>query len=292
MQFNSIDDFFARAPAPLARGPIALIFGEDTCEIGSTVAHHRTLGFAEVLVFLPPQIALPEDLASGLADKAHVIGHDVFAPQAVPAAVDRLTAAAPPTTWFYYGYNAEYLMFPFCETRSIGEMLAFHTEERRAAMLAFVIDLYAADLGRFPNAVSLEEAMLDRTGYYALDRFSPDGMAMERQKDFFGGIRWRFEEHIPWARRRIDRVALFRPKNGLHLRADHTFSDEEYNTIACPWHHNLTAVVASFRTAKALRTNPGSRAAIESFAWQGSTRFDWTSRQLMELGLMEPGQWF
>ena len=64
------------------------------------------------------------------------------------------------------------------------------------------------------------------------------------------------------------------------------------NTFACPWHNNLTAAVASFRVAKALARNPGSRDEITSFAWRGSHPFRWNSQQLMELGLMEPGQWF
>ena len=73
---------------------------------------------------------------------------------------------------------------------------------------------------------------------------------------------------------------------------DFTLNDEEMNTYSCRWHHNLTAAVCSFRTAKALRTNPGSRHAIPTFRWPNSVRFDWTSQQLMDLGLMEPGQWF
>ena len=71
-----------------------------------------------------------------------------------------------------------------------------------------------------------------------------------------------------------------------------TLSDEEMNTYACPWHNNLTTVLASFRTAKALRTNPGSRFSIQDFRWRNSTPFTWHSQQLMDLGLMEPGQWF
>jgi hypothetical protein len=64
------------------------------------------------------------------------------------------------------------------------------------------------------------------------------------------------------------------------------------NTYACPWHHSLTAAICSFRVAKALRTNPGSRHDIADFRWHRSTQFHWSSLQLMELGLMEPGQWF
>ena len=94
------------------------------------------------------------------------------------------------------------------------------------------------------------------------------------------------------AERRIDRIALFQTRPGLKLLPDHRFNIEEYNTYSCPWHHNLTAAICSFRTAKALRTNPGSRHAIPTFRWPKSVKFDWTSQQLMDLGLMEPGQWF
>ncbi len=110
--------------------------------------------------------------------------------------------------------------------------------------------------------------------------------------DFFGGLRWRFEEHVPWNRRRIDRIALFKTKQGLQLRSDHTFTDEEYNTYSCPWHHNLTAAICSFRAAKALKTNPGSRDQISDFRWRNSVPFEWHSQQLLDLGLIEPGQWF
>ena len=110
--------------------------------------------------------------------------------------------------------------------------------------------------------------------------------------DFFGGLRWRFEEHVPADRRRIDRIGLFRAKPGLRLRGDHTFSEAEYNTYACPWHNNLTAAICSFRAAKALRTNAASRFEVGSFLWPSSERFTWGSRQLLDLGLMETGQWF
>ena len=89
-----------------------------------------------------------------------------------------------------------------------------------------------------------------------------------------------------------DRISLFKAKRGLTLRPDFTFNDEEYNTYACPWHNNLTAAICSFRTAKALKSNPGSKFDIHNFRWHNSTEFQWHSQQLMDLGLMEPGQWF
>ena len=78
----------------------------------------------------------------------------------------------------------------------------------------------------------------------------------------------------------------------MSLRYDYTFNDEEYNTYACPWHHNLTAAICSFRTGEALKRNPGWTYDIDTFGWHNSTPFEWQSRQLLDLGLMEPAQWF
>ena len=284
----SLDDVLRQHTALLSQGPVAVVFVEDEVEVASTLEHNLARGFATVLALMPAGFALPAELEQRVVR----VDFDPTPPGACVGAMNRLIAAAP-GTWFYYCYNAEYLFYPFCESRTIGEMLAFHGEERRDAMLTYVVDLYAGDLDAFPGAVSLDHACLDKSGYYALSRTDPaTGQPRDRQLDFFGGLRWRYEEHIPKASRRIDRISLFRAAPGLSLLPDHTFSDQEYNTYACPWHHNLTSAVCSFRTAKALKRNPGSTFDIDTFRWHNSTPFDWTSRQLMDLGLMEPGQWF
>jgi hypothetical protein len=289
MRHASVNSYIAARAAALAKGPTALIMAEDTVLVAETLAHHLNAGFPEVVLLAPAELPLDDDIAL----RVQRVDCDPYADDALVGAVNAVMTAAN-GAWVYFGYNAEYLFHPFCETRSIRELIAFHTEERRDALLAYVIDLYAADLTAAPNAVSRADAHLDRSGYYALARKdeAKGWEAKERQLDFFGGLRWRFEEHIPWARRKIDRIALFRAKPGLVLRPDFTFSDEEYNTYACPWHHNITLAVCSFRTAKALRTNPGSRYDIQTFQWRNSVPFQWHSQQLMDLGLMEPGQWF
>ena len=286
MRYNDFDHFLKKGQDALRKGPIAVILAEDLVEVDTTIRHHQFAGFREILLFAPHELHLPEKLEKSIRR----IPFNTAGDNAMQHVVNRLNDAAP-GVWFYYCYNAEYLFFPFCETRSVGEMLTFHGEERRDAMLTYVVDLYAGNLGEHPNAVSLETAHLDRTGYYALAR-DRGGEVMERQLDFFGGLRWRFEEFVPREKRKIDRISLFRAKPGLRLREDFTFSDEEYNTYACPWHHNLTAAVCSFRTAKALRTNAGSMFDIDTFRWHNSRPFEWSGRQLMDLGLMEPGQWF
>ncbi len=289
MQYETLKDFLARGRDALLKGPIAMVFAEDEAELNSTLRHHLDMQFKSVIIFKPEAFEIADDVAP----KVHQVAYDLAASDTVQDAVNQVIAAAP-GVWMYYCFNAEYLFFPFCETRSVGEMLTFQHEERRDAMLSYVIDLYAGDLDGHPNAVSLEDAHLDKSGYYALARLDPENHnhPKERQLDFFGGLRWRYEENIPAPKRKIDRISLFKAKDGLRLLDNHTFSDEEYNTYACPWHNNLTASVVSFRTAKALKRNPGSTFDIHTFKWHNSARFEWHSRQLLDLGLMEPGQWF
>ncbi len=287
MIFPSLRDFLTNGRGLLAKGPIALILLEDQIEVDSSLRHAIKAGFQRVVAVGAPRIAVDADLA----DHVVRVHHDMQADNALEDIVNGVIAAAP-GQWIHYAYNAEYLFFPFCETRTVGEMVAFSTEERRHSLLTFVVDLYAGDLDAHPTAVSLSDAYLDKSGYYALARKDKDDTLLERQLDFFGGLRWRHEEHVPPPRRRIDRVALFRAQPGLLLRGDHTFSDAEYNTYACPWHNSLTASLCSFRTAKALRRNPGSAPHIKTFKWHNSAPFHWRSQQLLDLGLMEPGQWF
>lgn len=285
------DDWLDGREARSLKGPVALILCEDAVEIGSTLRHHLEAGFRRVLALSPDPLDLPAMGITADAPVTNLIWNTRLA-DCHRGTVNALIDAVPEGTWVYYGFNAEYLFHPFSEHRRVGEMLAFHAEERRQAMLTYVIDLYAADLARHPDAVSLDETLFDRSGYFALGRQGPDGKLLERQLDFFGGLRWRFEEHVPENRRRIDRIALFRTAPGLRIGADHLFNVPEYNTHSCPWHHNLTATIASFRVAKALMLNPGSRGRIDDFRWHNSHRFTWSAQQLMDLGLMEPGQWF
>ncbi len=290
MDFDTLEQFAAQRPGSFGKGPAAMVVAEDRIEVGSTIDHVRSLGFRHVFVLAPPDLNVPP-APQGTKSEQHVIRSRSRAPGATQAAVNALIDVMP-GEWLHYCYNGEYLFYPFCEDRSVGEMVTWVTEERRAAVLTYVIDLYAPDLRTYPDAVSLDTAMLDSSGYYAEGRPDEHGNPKDRQLDFYGGLRWRFEEHVAKPKRKIDRIGLFQAKPGLRLREDHTLSDEEMNTYACPWHHSLTATICSFRVAKALRTNPGSRHDIHDFRWHKSTPFHWSSLQLMELGLMEPGQWF
>jgi hypothetical protein len=289
MQYESLAAFRADR-TDFGKGPFAVVICEDRTEIGSTIDHVLGLGFRAVFMVAPPDIGDAVVAERGDAP-IHWIREPARRPDIAQDFVNALIDKAP-GQWLHYCYNGEYLFYPFCEDRTVGEMTTWVMEERRHAVLTFVIDLYAGDLNRFPDAVSVNTALFDSSGYYAETRKRDDDAVRDRQLDFYGGLRWRFEEHVATSKRRIDRIGLFQARPGLRLRPDHTLSDEEMNTFACPWHHSLTGAICSFRVAKALRTNPGSRHDISDFRWHKSERFNWSSFQLMELGLMEPGQWF
>ena len=186
MRHKTLNDFIASGADALRQGPIALIFVEDSVEVNSTIKHHLGLGFSTILVFAVDDIAI--DL--GHEEVVHRIAYNPIEPEAVCTDVNCVIRAAN-GQWVFYCHNAEYLFYPFCETRSVKEMLQFHAEERRDAMLTYVIDLYADDLDLHPNAVSIERTHLDKSGYYALARKDPDANwePKERQIDFFGGVR-------------------------------------------------------------------------------------------------------
>ena len=287
MQFPTLKSYLNWAKGHAPKGPFAFIFAQDVIELTHTVAHHIKLGFPQTVVLADPPLARPADLPAETAFVQRATKSSADISQEMNAIISAL-----PRQWIYCCYNGEYLFYPFCESRSIGEMIAFTTEERRMTIPTTVVDLYAGNLRQSPDGVDVTNTYLDRLGYYEQIRQDDQNVPLERQVNIFGGLRRRFEEHVPWKKRRLDRVALFQAVRGLKFQPDFTFNRPEFNTISCPWHHNVTAAIGSFRAAKSLRRNPGSRNAISSFQWPGSEQFKWHSQHLMDLGFMEPGQWF
>ena len=217
MTFNSLADFKSTGGDRIGAGPVGIILLEDRAEVDSTVRHHLDMGFKTLIVVGVHDLGVSDEVAKEGQDRIIRVHHDMTADNALTDVVNTVIDMAA-GRWVYYCYNTEYLFFPFCEHRTIGEVCAFSLEERRDSVLTYVVDLYAADLNRFPDAVSIEDAHLDRAGYYALARVDRENNYAERQLDFFGGLRWRYEEHIPSTRRRIDRISIFRAKQGLKDR--------------------------------------------------------------------------
>lgn len=294
MQFASLSAYVSALRRQPPAGPIALIVAEDDVEVRSTIAHHAACGFAQLAVFHSPQMALPADLGGPQDDGRPGImriSFDTAQVDALPQIVNAVIPAVP-GLWLYAGFNAEYLYYPFAASRPVQAFTDFLIEERRQSVFCSVLDLYAADLAAHPDGVDRESAHFDGAGYYMVPRTDAEGAALDRQIHIQGGLRWRFEEHIPQTRRHNDRIALFQAQKGLQMGPDRTFNIAEFNTYACPWHHSPTAAIASFRTAKALCSNPGSREVITTFRWPRSVAFDWQDKQLLDRGIIAPGQWF
>lgn len=270
------------ALAALPAGPVAAVLAEDRAMVAETAAHLLALGFAAILVLREDRLRLPA-VPGTLALSASMRGRE----DAVRAA-NRLHALLP-DRWLHLAFNGEFLIFPFCETRSIGDLAAFCEEERRLAVFTRILDLY--DDGDGPLDQRPETAWFDRTGHWGRQVWE-EGRPLERQWEIHGGLAWRHETHVPEPFRRRDRAALYRVGPGLVMRPDFRLIDPERNTVECAWHRSPTAALASFRTAKALRRNPRSAGAARRLVWEGSARFEGTSRQLLELGFIEAGQWF
>ena len=128
---------------------------------------------------------LPSEFKNNLAS----VYVDLFNSPEVSVIIYKINILAS-SQWVYFCYNAEYLFFPFCESRSVAEILNFHSEERRKAMLTFVVDIYTKDFANPAEATSTDNAYLDEAGYFAMARSDPlTHRAMDRQLDFFGGLR-------------------------------------------------------------------------------------------------------
>lgn len=280
---SQIDEF---AVSSLRTGAVAILVVEDAFCLEESLFHNAKLGFSTVILVSKsrPEISLSFDTDISI----------LWSPITGTSREKILTKLNELLNqlqgrWVYQSYNAEFLYFPFCEMRKIEDLARFMEEERRGHVYSYTVDLYNSqdDLSTF----SRDDAHFDASGYYAMNRFE-DGEVLDRQIEVFGGLKWRYSEHVPWDRQRIDRVPFFKVTQGLELDAQMRPNIAELNTHSCPWHHNVTCAIASYRTAKSLRRNPGSAAAIGSFMWAQSTRFEWTSAQLMDHGMIEPGQWF
>ncbi|RMF36534.1 MAG: hypothetical protein D6754_11295, partial [Alphaproteobacteria bacterium] len=244
-------------PGRLPPGPVAVILAEDGSALAETVAHCRKLGFAAIVLLRPPGLAL------GAGEGVIEIDTTLRGREGAAAALNALHAPLS-GRWLHFCFNAEFLIYPYFETRGVADLISFMEEERRQAVFATLLDLYAGEDG-VPDAVAMAEPLFDGCGYYGFTRSFGEAEA-ERWTEVYGGLRWRYEEFVPEDRRRIDRPGLYLAHAGLTIDADFRLSDPELNTVSCPWHHNVTAAVASFRAAKALRSNPRS-AGIGSLAW-------------------------
>lgn len=285
MKFESLEKFAKSLRGRKISGPVACVFAEDNFGLAETIVHLDHLGFTWIVVFgdnmISANVPANANLITVLCD---------FLTKATPHEIVNKIILLFPDQWIHVCFNAEFLIFPFCETRTIADASDFATDEKRKSVFGCTLDLYS-DVPLTPQAkFPADNAFYDKVGYYFVAGSTVEPSAARGQ--IFGGLRWRLSEFVPENRRDLGRICLFRARPELQVDELLLFNDPQYESISSPWHHNMTMAVASFRAAKALAINPSSRSAANSLMWQMSEKFAWSSRQLLGAGFIEPGQWF
>lgn len=275
MEFRTVAEF-ARARPVLPNGVVAVLLCESRLHAAASARRLAAQGAAAVVmvgdapaVDLPcPAIRIAEEPGEG---RAAALLNELF--------------GALAGRWVLWLWNGEFFVFPFGETRRLSDLAQFLEDERRVSIYTYALDLYADDLPREAEPPENAPLCFDRLGYHAFPR--PD-----RGLRLFGGLGWRFEELTPGHMHQIGRAALLKPRRGVEIGRDLIFDDPGYASVSAPWHHSPTAAIMTLRRAWRIFAHPQFPEWRGSLHWHGTTRWDWSSRQLLELGMIEPGQWF
>lgn len=275
MKYGTAQEF-ARDRARLPSGPVAVVLCDSPRQAQNTVARLAGQGAAVILV-----VGEAGPLDTGgctLVRIAEDPGR--YAYRVVNTILGGLAGR-----WVVWLWAGEFLFFPYCETRTLPELIAFLEDERRRVLFCYALDLYGIDMPG-PHQPPWElDLDFDRTGYQPFPQ--PD-----QGLNLYGGLGWRFEELAPDNMAQIGRSALVRADRGIALDRNWRFGDRHYDSVSCPWHHSPTGAVMTLRRTWRIMAHPGFADVCGDLIWQGSARFDWTSRQLLEDGMIEPGQWF
>lgn len=275
MQFQTARDF-ARARPKLPTGVAGVVLADTQRHAQASVSHLVERGAGAIVVI-------------GDAGPLETDGCPLIRIAEKPGAqAQRLLSEvldALAGRWVAWLWAGEFLFYPFAETRSLPELAAFLADERRKVLFCYALDLYAPDMPGAGEAPWDRQLHFDRIGYQPFPQ--PD-----RRLNLHGGLGWRFEEMSPVDQHQIGRSSLVRAEAGMALDRAWRFGDEDRDSVSCPWHNSPTGAVMSLRRAYRVLAHPGFPDVADDLIWQGSTPFDWTSRQLLELGMIEPGQWF
>lgn len=263
------------AAATLPPGCLAVVIDDGLSRTAETVRHLAALGAAATIV-----LGRGDDVA-----EPHTIRLDVPTGRESIAAHLNAIAARYPSRWIVWCWAGEYLFFPYCETRTIDDLTDFLGEERRRVLYTYALDLYTPD-GSLPDGtVRAASTMFDRLGYHAF-------WEAENRLRLYGSLGWRFEALIADDDRQIGRPALFKASRDARMNAALTFDDADYASVQCAWHHNPTGALMSLRRAAMLDRQPAFDGLRDRLVWHGSEPFTWSSQQLLDLGMIETGQWF
>ncbi|MEM7239372.1 MAG: hypothetical protein AAF501_16320 [Pseudomonadota bacterium] len=278
MTDSALSDFLVSPTArTLTGGVLTVLFCEDDAHLAATVdnaigqkpAHLLCIGRVDGLMVQDGVSLIPADLADRYSRD-----------RIMNRLIDRFDGR-----WIHWLNNGEFFFYPWCETRTVGDLAAFLADERRPILYTYGLDLYGRTLPDPQDDPRMAEMWLDTRAYYAFP-------AENRRLAFFGGLGWRFEDLILPSLQQVGRAGLFRAQKGVHIRQDMVFGEDAYVSVSAPWHNSATGAVMSLRRTRHLFAAPEFVDVQDRLFWPGSVRFEWTSEQLLNLGMIEPGQWF
>lgn len=270
---------FARNVASLPQGVVAILICESGLQAAASARRLAAQGAAAIIAIGAGTAALPQDLSCPVI----ILDLDPTESQTHTALNDLFDALSG--RWVLWLWNAEFFVFPYGENRTLADLATYMGEERRRTVFTYAFDLYADLLPEGDEPPEQAGLCFDATGYHAFPQ-------ADQQVRLFGSLGWRFEEMMPSSLQQIGRTSMLRAERGVHLGRDMIFEDPEYASVSCPWHHNLTAAMMTLRRTYRLVAHPNFHTVRRKLDWAGTTEFDWTSSQLLELGMIEPGQWF
>jgi hypothetical protein len=312
----------SRARAP-TRGPVAIVLCETGFLAAASVAWDVRIGARTVIVI---GAALPEGdlIAAGAGADLHLVDAPIVgridAAAALAQALDWVAGR-----WAVHHFNGEFPVFAWCERRKLGDLAEFQDAERRGGVGAWTVDLYHdalpgledEDAARWtpPSAPlfdaggcfsltgaaqgwerpSVAPALRRPLGAWASGRrgayAAPAQDATDRLR-IYGGLGWRMQERVLAGPPRLERTAFVRARRGMRPDGWFGFGDPSADGMAGPWHRSPTMAVMSFRAARALLADPDFAQTRPDFRWAMTREWDWSSDQLLNLGVIEPGQWF
>ena len=276
MEFDTVSAFVKAKPA-LPGGVIAVLLCETPMQVDTTARRLQDQGARAILAIGRTDALGTLDIpVIRIAERPTHRNAWVMLNTLIDALADR---------WLLWLWNGEYFVFPFGETRTLSDLTDFLSDERRKVIFTYALDLYAADLPGPQEDPAQANLRFDRIGYHA---FPKEDQVLR----LYGGLGWRFGEFVPKELSQIGRSSLFRATKGVWLDRKYLFEDVEYASVSCKWHHNPTAAMMSLRRARRIMAHPRFHEVRGKLIWSGSEPFAWNSQQLLELGMIEPGQWF
>ncbi len=277
MDHQTIADF-ARKGADLPGGVVTAILCESALHLDATAQHAVEQGSSSIVALGRASAALGDPGVPVIRIAEDPSDRNV--PDLIPQIMDALEGR-----WVLWLWNGEFFHFPFCETRTLGDLAEFLDAERRKLIYTYAFDLYADPLPGAQARLRDCEMHFDRIGYYAFPE-------QDQTLKVYGALGWRFEEIAPSWMRQIGRASLVRAERGMDMKRDLHFEDPDFASVSCPWHRSPTAAMMSLRATRRILAHPAYPGRRGNLIWHGSVPFEWTSRQLLDLGMIEPGQWF